>query len=34
LSNPADLIDQLRLIRTPGIGPIAFRQLLIRFGSA
>ena len=30
----ADLLDRLRLIRTPGIGPIAFRQLLLRFGSA
>jgi DNA processing protein len=29
-----DLIDRLRLIRTAGIGPIAFRQLLLRFGSA
>lgn len=29
-----DLIDRLRLIRTPGIGPIAHRQLLLRFGSA
>lgn len=31
---PADLVDRLRLIRTQGIGPIAFRQLLLRFGSA
>ena len=30
----ADLLDRLRLIRTPGIGPITFRQLLLRFGSA
>ncbi len=29
-----DLLDRLRLIRTPSIGPIAFRQLLLRFGSA
>jgi DNA processing protein len=29
-----DLIDRLRLIRTAGIGPIAFRQLLLRFGTA
>ena len=29
-----DLFARLRLIRTPGIGPIAFRQLLIRFGGA
>jgi DNA processing protein len=34
LNNPSDLIDRLRLIRTPGIGPVAFRQLLLRFGSA
>ena len=34
MSNPADLTDRLRLIRTPGIGPVAYRQLLLRFGSA
>jgi DNA processing protein len=34
LSQPADLTDRLRLIRTSGIGPIAYRQLLLRFGSA
>jgi DNA processing protein len=34
LSQPPDLIDRLRLIRTPGIGPIAYRQLLLRFGTA
>ena len=34
MSQPADLVDRLRLIRTPGIGPVAFRQLLMRFGSA
>jgi len=34
LTAPHDLIDRLRLIRTPGIGPIAYRQLLVRFGSA
>ena len=34
LSAQPDLIDRLRLIRTPGIGPIAYRQLLLRFGSA
>ncbi len=34
MSAAPDLIDRLRLIRTPGIGPIAFRQLLLRFGSA
>ena len=34
MSSPDDLIDRLRLIRTPGIGPIAYRQLVTRFGSA
>ncbi len=34
MSAQPDLIDRLRLIRTPGIGPIAYRQLLLRFGSA
>ncbi len=34
MSAQPDLIDRLRLIRTPGIGPIAYRQLLMRFGSA
>ena len=34
MSDPQDLIDRLRLIRTPGIGPVAFRQLLVRFGTA
>lgn len=34
MSAPPDLIDRVRLIRTQGIGPIAYRQLLIRFGSA
>jgi DNA processing protein len=29
-----DLLDRLRLVRTPGIGPVTFRQLLRRFGSA
>ena len=29
-----DLIATLRLIRTPGIGPVTHRQLLARFGSA
>lgn len=29
-----DLIDRIRLIRSPGIGPITYRQLLQRFGSA
>jgi DNA processing protein len=34
LNQTQDLIDRLRLIRTPGIGPISYRQLLLRFGSA
>ena len=29
-----DLVDRLRLLRTPGIGPVTFRQLIIRFGTA
>ena len=28
-----DLIDRLRLLRTPGIGPVTYRQLLMRFGT-
>jgi len=28
-----DLVDRLRLLRTPGIGPVTFRQLIMRFGS-
>ena len=27
-------VDRLRLIRTPGVGPVTYRQLLRRFGSA
>ena len=27
-----DLVDRLRLLRTPGIGPVTFRQLVMRFG--
>ncbi|MEQ7872495.1 DNA-processing protein DprA [Sphingomonas sp. ASV193] len=34
MSDPEDLLDRLRLIRARGIGPIAYRQLLLRFGSA
>jgi predicted Rossmann fold nucleotide-binding protein DprA/Smf involved in DNA uptake len=30
---PQDLIDRIRLLRTPGIGPITFHQLIARFGS-
>ncbi|MGH6784700.1 MAG: DNA-processing protein DprA, partial [Sphingomicrobium sp.] len=29
-----ELIDRLRLVRTAGIGPITFRQLIQRFGGA
>ena len=29
-----DLVDRLRLLRTPGIGPVTYRQLVARFGSA
>ena len=29
----ADLIDRIRLARSPGIGPVTFRQLIVRFGS-
>jgi len=28
-----DLVDRLRLARTPGIGPVTHRQLIARFGS-
>jgi DNA processing protein len=28
-----DLLDRIRLLRTPGIGPITFRQLIQRFGT-
>jgi DNA processing protein len=31
--NPADLVDRVRLIRTPGIGPVTYRQLVSRFGN-
>jgi DNA processing protein len=29
-----DLVDRLRLVRSPGIGPITYRQLIARFGNA
>ncbi|WP_338503312.1 DNA-processing protein DprA [Sphingomonas kaistensis] len=32
--NPPDLLARIRLIRSQSIGPITFRQLLARFGSA
>ncbi|MFL6765394.1 MAG: DNA-processing protein DprA [Sphingomicrobium sp.] len=28
-----DLVDRLRLMRTPGIGPVTYRQLVARFGT-
>ena len=28
-----DLVDRLRLLRTPGVGPVTFRQLIMRFGT-
>jgi DNA processing protein len=34
LSEPVDLVARVRLIRSPGIGPVTVRQLLARFGSA
>jgi DNA processing protein len=30
---PQDLIERIRLLRTPGIGPITFHQLIARFGT-
>ena len=33
-TTPADTIDRLRLVRTEGVGPVAYRRLLARFGSA
>ena len=29
-----DLVDRLRLVRSPGVGPVTYRQLIARFGSA
>ena len=29
-----DLVDRLRLVRSPGIGPVTYRQLIRRFGTA
>ena len=29
-----DLVDRIRLIRSPSIGPVTYRQLIVRFGSA
>jgi DNA processing protein len=34
-NNPvADVFDRLRLIRSPNIGPVSYRQLISRFGNA
>ena len=30
----SDLIERIRLIRSPTIGPVTYRQLIARFGSA
>jgi len=30
----SDLVDRLRLVRSPGIGPVTYRHLMARFGSA
>jgi DNA processing protein len=32
--SPADAIDRLRLARTEGVGPVGYRRLLARYGSA
>lgn len=34
MSGAPDLLDHIRLIRSQGVGPVAYRQLLMRFGSA
>src|SRR5436305_15162604 len=34
MAAPADCVARLRLIRSDTIGPITYRQLLARFGSA
>ena len=34
MSNKADKFDRLRLVRSPNIGPVTYRQLIERFGSA
>src|SRR5262249_26452767 len=31
---PADAVDRLRLARTEGVGPVAYRRLIARYGSA
>lgn len=34
MGNSQDQFDRLRLIRSPNIGPVSYRQLIARFGSA
>ncbi len=34
MSRSADQFDRLRLIRSPNIGPVTYRQLMARFGTA
>jgi DNA processing protein len=34
VSAERDIFDRLRLIRSPNIGPVSYRQLVARFGSA
>lgn len=34
MTDSADKFDRLRLIRSPNIGPVTYRQLIARFGSA
>ncbi len=34
MGNSQTQFDQLRLIRSPNIGPVSYRQLMARFGSA
>jgi DNA processing protein len=31
---PADALDRLRLVRSEGVGPVAYRRLLARYGTA
>lgn len=33
-TTPADAVDRLRLARTEGVGPVAYRRLLARYGTA
>jgi DNA processing protein len=34
MGNSQTQFDQLRLIRSPNIGPVSYRQLMARFGGA